>query len=101
MQKMGMSPVGKVIIVCSLLQNAHTWLYGNFEGNRYGTTKHQGLFSVKINYVLYGYFHIGKNFIFSHNFDFSSRLTCTDLQHSNHINEGKSYKHLEKFIKFS
>ena len=27
MQKIGMSPVGKVYIVCSILQNAHTCLY--------------------------------------------------------------------------
>ena len=29
MQRIGMSPVGKVYIVCSILQNAHTCLYGN------------------------------------------------------------------------
>ena len=29
MQKIGMSPVGKIYTVCSLLQNANTCLYGN------------------------------------------------------------------------
>ena len=29
MQRIGMSRVGKVYIVCSILQNAHTCLYGN------------------------------------------------------------------------
>ena len=29
MQRTGMSPVGKVYIVCSILQNAHTCLYDN------------------------------------------------------------------------
>ena len=28
-QKIGLSPVGKIYIVCALLQNAHTCLYGN------------------------------------------------------------------------
>ena len=28
MQRIGMSPIGKVYIVCSFLQNAHTCLYG-------------------------------------------------------------------------
>ena len=29
MQRIGMSPVGKIYIVCSMLQNAHTCMYGN------------------------------------------------------------------------
>ena len=29
MQRIGVSPVAKVYIICSLLQNAHTCLYGN------------------------------------------------------------------------
>ena len=29
-QRTGLSPVGKVYIVCSTLQNAHTCLYGNY-----------------------------------------------------------------------
>ena len=29
MQRIGMSPVGKVHIVCSILENAHTCFYGN------------------------------------------------------------------------
>ena len=29
MQKIGLSPIGKMYIVCALLQNAHTCLYGN------------------------------------------------------------------------
>ena len=29
LQKIGLSPVGKIYIVCALLQNAHTCLYGN------------------------------------------------------------------------
>ena len=29
MQRIGMSPVGKIYIVCSILQNANTFLYGN------------------------------------------------------------------------
>ena len=29
MQRFGMSPVRKIYIVCSILQNAHTSLYGN------------------------------------------------------------------------
>ena len=29
MQKLGLSPVGKVYVICALLQNAHTCLYGN------------------------------------------------------------------------
>ena len=29
MKMIGMSPVGKVYIACSILQNAHTCLYGN------------------------------------------------------------------------
>ena len=27
--KLGMSPVGKIYLVCRILQNAHTYLYGN------------------------------------------------------------------------
>ena len=29
MQKLGLSPARKVYIICALLQNAHTCLYGN------------------------------------------------------------------------
>ena len=36
MQRIGMSPVGKVYIVCSILQNAHTCLYGNQISETFG-----------------------------------------------------------------
>ena len=36
MQKLGLSPIGKVYIVCALLQNAHTSLYGNMVSDYFG-----------------------------------------------------------------
>ncbi|XP_066925268.1 uncharacterized protein [Clytia hemisphaerica] len=36
MQRIGMSPFGKVYIVCSILQNAHTCLYGNQISEAFG-----------------------------------------------------------------
>nr|XP_047145960.1 uncharacterized protein LOC124818887 [Hydra vulgaris] len=35
-QKLGSSPIGKVYIVCSLIQNAHTCLYGNIVSDYFG-----------------------------------------------------------------
>ena len=51
--KIGLSPVGKIYLVCGILQNAHTCLYGNIISDYFGVDRPSNLFLVKYTRVLF------------------------------------------------